>query len=1071
MRKWVFIMIIVGLTIPQFSYCREKIQFTKEKFPLKKHKIHPVEKYFAQNENTRHEILKRQKDENFNKLLVLLIEFQPDDDPTTTGDGTFIQEDSLYAVSFGKAPHNQAYFEAHLEALRYYYQAVSMGQYNLEFDVYPQNAADLFEAYTLPNPMAYYNQIDADPDLMIERFEEYFTHALQKADEDGSIDFSRYGHFMFIHAGADWQHDTQGDTFKDIPSFFIQMGDGKEYTTNEGVIIDHACNVPEMITQDVYENGNEVYGYGVINSVMAHEFGHSLGYVDLYNVNSFRPEVGYFDIMDSGGAGLLGYGVYNEQDELEKVYYIEGGLPTLPGAWTRLLVQEWKEHFETQGYYQTNHDLNFDEPIQIRPAGYKTQFGVSTPYIINIPISDHEYLLIENRQVDPDGDGGIRFVADLPETPGGNDHRVLLYPSSTNPNDFLPNYEYDYLLPGWIQASNGHAIGGGLVIWHIDDDIIYGNDNFDNNYVNIDHLNRGVKIIEADNLQDIGNVYSYFWQGTAYEPYFKYMPVLDKSGFFLRWDSASIPNPDGTSTFIGHYANQELSSISKPALLTNDGIESFYKIYNISSYSIEDYEVRDMTFSLGTNLFESSEQIFTADSIKTISPVALTNMFFPNRTELLVMKDNGTSIINHIYNEELETWTEFAFEDQFDPTQPLISSDINQDDSEEYGIVEENKITWFNSSGIIETQEFSSEITQEPLYVNSTLVVPTANNLLIDSMEYPIPNASVCVNNDIVMAVSGNKVYFISIETEMINESYDLPTTSSDHQPVCYNNISNEKYTSFFVQTDDGEIVKFSDNKMETIFNIEDYQLENPTQLSIHFDDEKNVPFLFFGAGNKVFKIDIFGTLASGFPARMESQKSLAKGFPSIFKKNNKIIHLLPAENNNYVAFDQYANVLPEYSYRWLFTENHYLYWEELTQRLYFIYSDTQNSNDQVFASYISYQSNQSPILWSGFRNQHTGTLEGLISEENPSQKMVSYAYPNPAGDQYVRIKIQNALSDIDLAIYDIAGNRIVKKKITKTPTDEQDFVYSIKNLASGMYFGIVNSRNQTDKFSFAIEK
>jgi len=243
----------------------------------------------------------------FNKLLVILVDFQEEviDNPLTTGNGKFLlNEDPAYLTTIGSPPHNREYFAANLDALKYYYLAASQGSFNLQYDIYPQNQ----NAYTLSREMVYYNPVGASVTTFLERIQIYFKEAFELADSlDPQIDFSQYGHFMIIHAGSDWQHDFHSDTPGDLPSLFMTVRDGFEAVVDNGaVLVNHACNVPSTISQDFdsYESGNKTYytGYGALNGVFAHEFGHSLGMVDLYSTYSFRPTVGQFDIMDSGGS-------------------------------------------------------------------------------------------------------------------------------------------------------------------------------------------------------------------------------------------------------------------------------------------------------------------------------------------------------------------------------------------------------------------------------------------------------------------------------------------------------------------------------------------------------------------------------------------------------------------------------------------------------------------------------------------------------------------------------------------------------------------------------------------------
>ncbi|MDZ4181456.1 MAG: hypothetical protein U1B83_01170, partial [Candidatus Cloacimonadaceae bacterium] len=378
------------------------------KMILRKHeqapilKIHPYTSLLKQSGSV---LPDRSKSANFNRLLVILVDFQEEitNDPNTTGNGKFqLEPDPTYLYSIGSPPHDRQYFEANLDALRYYYLAASNGWFNLDYDVYPKDRP----AYTLPNPMGYYNPPGATGAVFVARMEEYFKASFELADTTTpEIDFGSYAHYMIIHAGSDWQHDVFGDTPSDLPSFYIRVGDGKEAVVDSGnTLISHACNVPATISQDfrVNQSGDLTIhsGYGALNAVIAHEFGHSVGLVDLYNVYNFQPMVGVFDIMDSGGSGVL-------VDELDdgSLIMVEGALPALPGAYSKLLMFE--DHFASAGYLKDIDQVALYTDLQVAASSAKQNPGSPVkPQILRFPLSADEYILIENRNVDPDGDGG-----------------------------------------------------------------------------------------------------------------------------------------------------------------------------------------------------------------------------------------------------------------------------------------------------------------------------------------------------------------------------------------------------------------------------------------------------------------------------------------------------------------------------------------------------------------------------------------------------------------------------------------------------------------------------------------
>jgi M6 family metalloprotease-like protein len=398
------------------------------------------------------------------RLLAIRVEFQPDTDPRSTGDGTF-DYSAWDGQTFDGPPHDRRYFELHMTALANYLESVSHGRLGVEFAVVPEDSQS---AFVLPHDMGYYHDYSERQVWYVDQVERFTRDAFAAADSAGSIDFSQYDGFILFHAGADWQSDVYLDSPFDLPSAHISLGE--PILVNDG-----ACEIwgsaimPETSNQDGYSI--------VLNGTLAHEVGHVLGLPDLYNTWSGFPAVGYWDIMDSGGR----IGMSTPWG------WAYGLVPAAPSAWSKAFMG-WIDPVEVEG-----------DAARLEIKGSALRGGGHRIY--RIPISSTEYFLVENRVDDIGKDNLIAIEQERGVVLGPVDPDCTL--------EICPvNHEYDFLLPG-----------PGLMIYHIDDTrVIPGLLPWD--AVNVDPDRRGVAVEEADGIMDIGNIQSFYWTGSRGDPFY-----------------------------------------------------------------------------------------------------------------------------------------------------------------------------------------------------------------------------------------------------------------------------------------------------------------------------------------------------------------------------------------------------------------------------------------------------------------------------------------------------------------------------------------------------------------------
>ncbi len=411
------------------------------------------------------------------KVLALRVEFQKEvpDDPSTTGLGVFDRRTKQQFLAaeghlVDPAPHNKKYFESHLEALDRFYQAVSNGRVKVIGDVWPPVDS---EVYQLPYPLAYYDLAGCNSNsCVVGQISRFFVDAVRLADMlSPQIDFSNYQSLVIFHAGSSRQDDIFDNTRNDFFTGFLRLGfdsllvDSSRDTITEGLIL------PESPSQD-----NRIVA---LNATFAHEFGHQLGLVDIYNTRTNVTQVGDFSLMDNNGADIAAELDFTSLGG--RIVLASQLLPVYPDAWSRAFL----------GFLDTLVVTRGPDSLSLLAAELQ-HTGIEA---VKIPISEQEYFLIENRSVDFDSFPGSALKVD-------DSTNVVLGPARPQGGSSVFTDEYDALLPG-----------SGILIWHVDEGVAFldddgdGFNNFESNTVNTNPQRRFLELKEADGLVDFGGNY------------------------------------------------------------------------------------------------------------------------------------------------------------------------------------------------------------------------------------------------------------------------------------------------------------------------------------------------------------------------------------------------------------------------------------------------------------------------------------------------------------------------------------------------------------------------------------
>lgn len=972
------------------------------------------------------------------KILAVLVDFQKDKDAATFGNGKF---GSIYSKDYGNSildplPHNQNYFSEHLEFVKNYFEKVSGGKLIVKYTVLPG-------IITVSHRMRYYSPPSNSNDFS--SLTDFAKETWAKVDSAfPGFKFSNYNLFTIFHAGVGKDLSLPGSIGdqKNLPSIYLGLNAfqkvyGSNFKgfpiSNNSFDIANTMIIPETESREMSTFGGTVLFQVTINGLLVASVASYLGLPDLFDTKTGNSAIGRFGLMDG-----------------QSIFAYSGIFPPEPSAWEKIRLGWAKPVVLSPGKY----NLNVVTQIVASPTDTT---------IIKIPINSTEYYLVENRIRDAHKNGvTLTYVLGgktLTKTFKKDTTGFYNYQVDSVQGVVTDVNEFDWALPG-----------NGIVIWHIDNNII--NSKIADNQINADINHRGVFVEEADGIWDIGHVFTTIFgdkvvgSGSQYDFWYKSNPsrfyhnkfsfntrpntktdnganslitisnfsdIANRMSFnVLYGDSIVKPlfskNIQLSKSFIkiasaGNNRNNELSILSDSTLNIYDNAgHLIHSIHDFSNFKIASINFNETTYIVGAlthqlNIFMSKGSSSYLSSINLGDSVRLNTapVIFHQNTTPEILAGRGNGYIN-IYS------------------LPSVLPNI-----------EPKLIAIKSPPAAAHYEKILTDGSYFMYLANDLNYIPSAQNqsnykyTFYDSEHNNFIHQGVFLDAALTHDEKGNKVAVILLKNNI------------------FNIISNGKFVAEFNVNSTGSIKSFSladlkqDGGNYIIFTngnqVDAVNMQGAEANNFPFTDPENIGFTgtplaadFSGSNGseiiaatndgRIFAIDgNTGKVVNGFPI---STGAGLITIPVLFEDNSKISLATINSLSNFSA--------------WVIgSTKGKMFWTE------------ENGNNQNTA-FVPAAANQN-----------------LVNEFFPKDR--AYNYPNPVYGSETTIRYYvSEDSKIDIKIFDIAGDYVSELHDNAVGGMNNETIWNVSNIQSGIYLAhiqaqSVNGKTESNIIKIAIVK
>lgn len=955
-----------------------------------------------------------------------MVEFQEDRYDGTTGTGKF---GSHYTKAYGDTildplPHNAEYFADHLEFAKNYFKKVSKGKVQIDYHVLPDV---ITVSKTMRDYVPGYNSNDFSP------VADFSSEVWQLAgNRNPDFNFSGYNLFIIFHAGIS---NAIGDGAplinRNMPSLYLGLESLKQIYGNQfngfpignnNFRIQNTIIMPETESREATAIDNSILLYEFsINGLLAGNIASYLGLPDLFNTETSKSAIGRFGLMDP-----------------QALLANSGMFPPEPSPWEKIF-------------------LGWETPIVINPADKKlsiaARLGASAgdTTLIKIPLNSTEYFLIENRNQDSKKDklkitykqnGIIRTTIIEADTSG----------------IFIAERKSDNGIPGGVVLDvdefDAALPGSGIVIWHIDEKVI--NEKIHLNKINADPDRRGVSVVEADGIRDIGE--------TFYSIFGELIGDGSKEDFWFKGNKARL------------YKNR-FAYDTKPSSRTNDGSNSLITLENFSVLS--EKISFDLIFGSDNLVPEYNISIPALNNLTSLSSVQAGNLFS------VYLLDGSDLHRTDLYNGITRTFPAFS---SFQPA-------VYNDGANEYaaGAIG-NRLNLFTSINGIQDFSyhiFNTPITSPPLIIKSSgsikILFGTSDGkvIQINLNEFISSNHSLGINSfqidsKPVIQVSADENYFSAVSENIFGDSGSkVVSINKKIKQLSLTKSSDGGYQNIIL-CEDSEIKIIKEGIITASFNLPVNGISG-FSLADLFSNGNN--YLLFSSGAKVYAVNFKGSIAEGFPVVLNSNSSFA-GVPlALDLGNDGIVEILLFSNDgDLYAFNSSngkmlsyfpvtagsgAFIIPALLKEELPTAGPVAKYKPLLPVVVNsgnlkIYSLSGIVGKEFWTNRFANSANTSFTRPADFVNK--------IDEFFPLDK--AYNWPNPVygSETFIRYYVSED-SDVNIKIFDLAGDLAAELSDKARGGLDNETKWDVSRIQSGVYFANIEVKGFSGQSSSKLIK